>query len=555
MPFPEGMMTRDDLAHAAAVTPQAVSTWARRHHDFPAAVSNGSQALFSTQAVALWLDSRKIPRNALLSGERSGATYGTRFRSAVGLPTSGAIDEGSARQSKERLNQELWVPLEQLLRKSSDPEVFEAVAMSLLCLRGTDSLGWTELATASAATIQETLTHVRSRQPERLAKATAALQDLPATSWWCYQLVKLVSVIGSERINPAQAFDYLLDRFAQERHSSRDEYLLPAELANLMVQMLGPKSGTRVHDPCCGTGSLLLAAANQLGVDSAQASATMTGRAASMRTWRMANINIALRGIQIDLGDGPPADPREVDAGSGPFDAVLLNPPFGMRTWSTPTRRDPRSWPHGEPSPHNPAFAWLQSALEVLAPGGRAAIVMPNLTTFARTGRERSIRRSLVDDRVVHCVVSLPNQLFRETTVPVTLWILAHPNDSFGDEVLLIDARSAAHRDGPTHRVLSHRGCRAILDAYRSWGRGAGKFPTTVDDVRSAAVAIAEIRERGYDLQATTYLDQHRLAPVRGRTDEQLRSLPAEMTRLDSEAQSADAALDRHLRELALWTR
>ncbi|MEV4539806.1 class I SAM-dependent DNA methyltransferase [Asanoa sp. NPDC049518] len=516
---------------------------------------HGSQSRFPTQEVALWLDSRKIPRNALLSGERSGATYGMRFRLSVGLPRSGAVDERPDRQPKERLNQELWIPLEQLLQKTTDPTVFEAVVMSLLCIRGTDALGWTELAMSSSATIRETLTRVRSRQPARLANATAALQDLPGTPWWCHHLVKLVFVIGSVRIHPAEAFDYLIDRFAQERHHSRDEYLLPAELAGLMVEMLDPKAGTRVHDPCCGAGGMLVATANHVGGDSSEISTVITGRAATTRTWRMANINIALRDMQVDLGDGPAADPQEVDAGAGPFDTVLLNPPFGMRAWHTPTTRHPQSWPYGEPSPHDPAFAWVQSVLEALAPAGRAAVVMPSQATFARTGREHTIRRNLVEGGVVRCVVGLPDQLFRETTVPVTIWFLSHPDHSFGDEVLLIDARSAARRERPTHRMLSHRGRRAILDAYRYWVNGAGRLPTTVGDVRSAVVPVTSIRDHGYDLQAATYLDQHRAAAASNLTDEQLRTLPRQISRLDLEARTADSALERRLRELTPWTR
>src|SRR5205085_1609035 len=123
-------------------------------------------------------------------------------------------------------------------------------------------------------------------------------------------------------------------------------------------------------------------------------------------------------------------------------------------------------------------FAWLQAAVEALSPGGRAAVIMPNRATFARTSREHAIRAAMVDRGAVRCVIALPDHLFRETTVAVTVWILVRPDEEPADDILLIDARAAARTDGPTHRVLTDRGCQVVIDAYRAWLRGAAPLAT-----------------------------------------------------------------------------
>ena len=301
-------------------------------------------------------------------------------------------------------------------------------------------------------------------------------------------------------------------------------------------------------------GSLLVAVGEHMsGAAGTGLPATVTGCAATARTWSLATLNVAIHGIPVDLGDGPPADPREVDADQGRFDVVVLNPPFGRRDWSRPASRLRRPWPYGEPSPHNVAFAWLQTAVEALVPGGRAAVVMPYRATFGSTARERNIRGMMVKRGAVRCVVALPSHLFRETTVPVTVWILAHPRYDAGRDVLLIDARAAARKDGPTHRVLTERGCRAILDAYQGWLDGSATFSGLVSDVTATTATVTEIREHGYDLQPVTYLNQRRQVTAEQRV--RLRTLPDELAWLDAVARAADLTLDRCLEKLAPWIR
>ncbi|WP_327652618.1 N-6 DNA methylase [Micromonospora aurantiaca] len=549
----ETSMTKREVAHAAGVTTQAVSNWARRHPNFPRLVRRGSQDGYLTSAVAAWLDGRRIPRPELLPGERQGTTYGERFRSAVGYPASPDANDPTGAPAAESLDEDLWAPLEPLLRKSEVPAAFEAVVLSLLCLRDTSPADWAAVSRSSVDTIHEIVTRAWERQPERMATATTALRDAPTTLYGRDRLLKIVRILAAVRAPAGHVFAYLLDRFARFRHSSPDEYLVPAELARLMVRMVDPAPSDRVHDPCCGPGNLLVAAGKRLAGTGSPV--TLTGRAATARTWSLATMNAAIHRMRVDLGDGPPSDPGEIDAEPGRFDVVLLNPPFGMRNWSLPTSRSARPWPYGDPSAHNVTMAWLQAAVEALAPGGRAAVIMPYSATFALTVREREIRGAMVEHGTVRCVVALPGHLFRETTVPVTVWILVRPGDNTTGEVLFIDARRATRRSSPTHRVLTEHGCQAVLDAYQGWTNGTTALPIAREDIAATTATVPEIREHDYDLQPSTYLNQRRQIVPDPRTSPMLPALQSDLARLDADARAADLTLDRCLERLVSWTR
>lgn len=200
-------------------------------------------------------------------------------------------------------------------------------------------------------------------------------------------------------------------------------------------------------------------------------------------------------------------------------------------------------------------MAWLQAAVEALAPGGRAAVIMPYNATFALTVREREIRGAMVERGAVRCVVGLPSHLFRETTVPVTVWILAHPGDTAGEEVLFVDARGATRKISPTHRVLTAPGCQAVLDAYQKWMNKTAALPIATEDFAATTATVTEIREHSYDLQPSTYLNQRRQAVTDRRTSPTLPALRSNLGRLDDEARTADLTLDRCLERLVSWTR
>jgi type I restriction enzyme M protein len=503
------LISRADVARAAGVSEQAVSLWASRHKSFPLVMRGGGRVGYPVEALAEWLDRRVIQQRTRRRGDPPGLTYGQRFRIALGLAIPPGGGDGADQRSGEPLDR-LWARVDRLRRDSAHPLEFEAVVLSLLCVREVDPVGWMTLLRASVDTVQPVISQVTRRLPKPLVAATQTLRGVPATDWWRGTLRQVVAILAGEHVTPTiDTFDYLLDRFAQRRGGSPDEYLVPAALAHLMVSLVDPQPGDRVHDPCCGPGTLLAAAGQYLSRtgDSAadrHATTTITGRATTDRTWQLAALNLAARGLPCEIGTRPPADPNEVDGGPGPYDVVLLNPPFGKTQWSLPTPQPSRQWPYGQPTPFDTASAWLQMTASMLAPGGRAAVIMPNRFVSELDGHKSPLREGLVNDGVLRCVITLPEKLFRETSTAVTVWVLAHPGDQPRDDLLLIDGRQAARADG-TYRVLTEDSCAAILDTYRAWLAGSAPQRRPISRVWAVAVTQQQVRDRDHALLPQAY--------------------------------------------------
>lgn len=569
-------MARAQVARAAGVSPEAVSNWVRRHPDFPLLTRLGRQTGYPVTAVATWLDTRKIHGDDLLPGEQQGRTYGHRFREATGLAAATPPPERLDGSMTDRLEKSLWTPLVRLGKGSSDPDVFQATVMSLLCLRGADPVAWSRIVEPPADTVHDVIGEVLRRQPDGLAKAVDALRHVPNDAWWQHRLVKIIGILtnrvsaGAEsavagRIPAADAFDYLLDRFAKERRRSQDQFLTPAALARLMVRLADPGPADRVHDPCCSSGELLVAALAHVRYKGATGpTPSISGRAISLRTWRLAAMNVAVHDGRVDLADIPPGSFHEIDAGPGGYDVILMNPPFNMADWQLPADGRQHRWPYGEPPPHNANFAWLQLAAEALAPAGRAVVMMPESAADNANPRDRDIRGSMVENGVVRCVIAFPKQLFRETTTAVTLWVLGRPSEQRQD-VLLMDATqaraaaprraaAAAPRKDRTYRTLTGEGCQTIVDVYRGWLDYSTDLPVTANGVRAVCTTLDEIRQRNYDLHPAAYVHRQVAGTPEAASSRSLLQLRDELGHLDSRAKEIDLALDHYLDRMLPWS-
>jgi type I restriction enzyme M protein len=558
------VLTRAQIARAAGVSPEAVSNWIRRHPDFPQPTQLGRQTGYPVTDVATWLDTRKIHGDDLLPEEQQGRTYGHRFREATGLTATTLPPERLDGSMTDRLEESLWTPLVRLGKGSSDPDVFQATVMSLLCLlRGTDPATWSRIVETPADTIHNVIGEVLPRQPDSRAKAVDALQHVPNDPWWRHRLVQIIKILTSQvsadaesaaarRTPAADAFDYLLDRFAKERRRSQDQFLTPAALARLMVRLADPEPMDRVHDPCCSSGELLVAALAHMRDKGDTRPTSISGRAITPRTWRLAAMNVAVHDGRVDLADSPPESFHEIDAGPGDYDVILMNPPFNMADWQLPADGRQHRWIYGEPPSHNANFAWLQLAVEALTPAsGRAVVMMPESAADNANPRDRDIRASLVKNGVVRCVIAFPKRLFRETTTAVTLWILGSPSEQQQD-VLLIDATAATRKDR-TYRTLTDEGCQTIVDVYRGWLDHSTDLPMTANGVRAARTTLDEIRQQNHDLHPATYVHHHVAGAPEAASTRSLPELRDELRHLESRAKEIDRVLDHHLNRMLPW--
>jgi type I restriction enzyme M protein len=558
------LMTRLEIAQAAGVHGAAVNNWMRRHPDFPDPVSAVPADLFAAEDVAEWLDNRKIQRDERRDGETAGTTYGRRFRLTVGLADVRFDAKVAPDMVAEAIKADLWKNLEPGFTQSQDHTMFQEMIMALVCVQAIAPKQWARIADTLSPDL---FAHVWSDLPTVDGVRPELLDRIVRDGWWQARFRTGVKVLqrwvqpGTDapqervgrRLTAAAAFDHLLDRFAQARKSSDDEYLTPHGVARLMVRLADPGPEDRVYNPCCGSGEIVAAVLDHRRDNAADGSLghQVSGHALASRAWRLAVMNTAVHGCPLDLGGPPPDDLEVVDVRGGPYDVVLANPPFTMSDWRSATEIAPDGWPYGEPSRHNAHFAWLQLIATALAPAGRAVAVMPSSTTSVTTSKSRQIRAAMVEQGVVRCIIELPKQMFRETASPLTLWLLGSPTQRPDHEVLLIDAKKATEPVGRTHRTLTDAGSRHIVDLYRAWSEAGGGPIQPTGDIAAVAVSLERLREHDHDLTPSTYLRPP--APDVTSRSPRPTTLRAELRRLDDVADAADLALDRLLDRLQPW--
>ena len=315
------------------------------------------------------------------------------------------------------------------------------------------------------------------------------------------RLGQIIDLISNIRVGDAEArskdvlgrvYEYFLSQFASAEGKKGGEFYTPRCIVKLLVDMLEPFSG-RVYDPCCGSSGMFVqsvefirahASGNGNGGKShrgTRADISIYGQESNYTTWRLAQMNLAIRGIegQIAHGDSFHND-RHPDLKA---DFILANPPFNISDWGGERLTDDKRWQYGTPPKGNANFAWVQHIVHHLAPTGSAGFVLANGSMSSSQSGEGGIRKSLIEADRVDCMVALPGQLFYSTQIPAGLWFLARDRKAgtFRDrrgEVLFIDARKMGRMVDRTHRELTDEDITRIADTYHAWrgGEGVGDY-------------------------------------------------------------------------------
>lgn len=277
-----------------------------------------------------------------------------------------------------------------------------------------------------------------------------------------------------------RVYEYFLSRFASSEGKLGGEFYTPSSVVHLMIEMLEPFNG-RVYDPACGSGGMFVQADRFVRAHGGQRNdISVFGQEQNPTTWRLAKMNLALRGIDANLGaewGDSFHDDKHPDLRA---DFVIANPPFNISEWDGHLLRDDERWRYGTPPAGNANFAWIQHMLHHLAATGIMATVLANGSLSSQQSGEGDIRRTLVENDLVECIVSLPGQLFYTTQIPVCLWFLTKDKsarssktgrgmrDRRGD-VLFIDARNLGHMATRTTKVFSDEDIAAVADTYHGW--------------------------------------------------------------------------------------
>ena len=357
-------------------------------------------------------------------------------------------------------------------------------------------------------------------------------------------------------------YEYFLSEFANAEGKKGGEFYTPRSVVKLLVAMLEPYKG-RVYDPCCGSAGMFVqsiefidAHANGNGngkVSKAKADISIYGQESNHTTWRLAKMNLALRGIegQIENGDSFHND-RHPDLKA---DYILANPPFNVSDWGGERLQDDKRWQYGVPPKGNANFAWVQHIVHHLAPFGVAGFVLANGSMSSNQSGEGEIRRNLIEGGLVDCMVALPGQLFYSTQIPACLWFLAKDRKG-GDhrdrtgEVLFIDARKMGRMVDRTHRELTGDDLARIAGTYHAW-RGeeeAGAYADVPGFCRSAP--LDEVRKHGHVLTPGRYVGAEAQEDDGEPFAEKMDRLAAQWREQQAEAERLDAAIEENLGRL-----
>ena len=297
------------------------------------------------------------------------------------------------------------------------------------------------------------------------------------------QLIDLIGNIGlGDKANRSKdilgrVYEYFLSQFASAEGKKGGQFYTPRCIVGLLVEMLTPYKG-RVYDPCCGSGGMFVQSEKFVEAHGGRVGDIhVFGQESNHTTWRLAKMNLAIRGIDANLG-AEHADSFHRDLHPDlKADYVLANPPFNDSDWRGELLRGDKRWQYGTPPRSNANFAWVQHFIYHLAPAGMAGFVLANGSLSSNQSSEGEIRKSVIEAGLVDCMVALPGQLFYSTQIPVCLWFIARDkrNGRFRDrrgEILFIDARKLGRMIDRVHRELTGDDIARIAGAYHAW-RGA----------------------------------------------------------------------------------
>jgi type I restriction enzyme M protein len=347
-----------------------------------------------------------------------------------------------------------------------------------------------------------------------------ARQNLDPTS-----LGELIDLVGNIALGDAKArsadvlghvFEYFLGEFALAEGKKGGQFYTPRSVVELLVEMLEPYKG-RVFDPCCGSGGMFVHSEKFVTEHQGKVNdISIYGQESNQTTWRLAKMNLAIRGIDSSQvkwnNEGSFLNDAHKDLKA---DYIIANPPFNVSDWGGDLMRTDGRWQYGTPPTGNANFAWMQHFIYHLAPNGQAGVVLAKGALTSKTSGEGDIRKALVENGFIDCIVNLPAKLFLNTQIPAALWFMSRNRCSspvgggggFRDrsnEILFIDARNLGHLINRRTKELSQEDVDKITSTYHNWRNLEGNY----EDIAGfcASAPISKVKELDYVLTPGRYV-------------------------------------------------
>lgn len=347
---------------------------------------------------------------------------------------------------------------------------------------------------------------------------------------------------GNSKDILGRTYEYCLAKFAEQEGKLAGEFYTPSCVVRTLVEVLQPYNG-RVYDPCCGSGGMFVQSSKFIENHGGNIkNISVYGQDSNPTTWKLAQMNLAIRGIEADLGKFS-ADTFFNDCHPQlKADFIMANPPFNLSGWGQDKLLDDMRWQYGTPPANNANFAWLQHMIWHLAPNGRIGMVLANGSLSSQSGGEGEIRKNIINADLVDCIVAMPSQLFYTTQIPVSLWFLAKNKKQKG-KTLFIDARKLGTMVTRKLRELTDADIQRIADTYNAFVDG------TLEDEKGfcAVVTTQDIAKQDYILTPGRYVGIEEQEDDGEPFEEKMSRLTSELSELFAKSHELEAEIKEKL--------
>jgi type I restriction enzyme M protein len=377
------------------------------------------------------------------------------------------------------------------------------------------------------------------------------------------RLGELIDLIGSITLGSSEArsrdllgrvYEYFLGQFADAEGKKGGQFYTPKSIVQLLVEMIEPYRG-RVFDPCCGSGGMFVQSekfiqAHQGKLDDIH----IFGQESNQTTWKLCRMNLAIRNIDSDEvkwnNEGSFLNDAHKDLKA---DFILANPPFNDSDWKGDLLREDVRWKYGVPPIGNANFAWVQHFIHHLAPTGIAGFVLANGSMSSNTSNEGEIRKNIIEADLVDCMVSLPPQLFFNTSIPACLWFVTRDkkNNKFRDrrrEIFFIDARNMGTMIDRRHRVLTDDDIKKISQTYHAWRGELEGYQDVKGFCKSAK--LEEVRQQNWVLTPGRYVGSEEKEEDMEEFNEKMQRLTSELSEQFKKSRELEDEIRKNLERI-----
>ena len=352
--------------------------------------------------------------------------------------------------------------------------------------------------------------------------------------------------IGTDHDVLGRTYEYCIAQFAAYEGVKGGEFYTPSSVVKTIVEILKPYENCRVYDPCCGSGGMFVQSVKFLQAHSGNRNKiSVYGQESNADTWKMAKMNMAIRGIDADFG------PYQADTffndlhPSLKADFIMANPPFNLSNWGQDKLKDDARWKYGLPPSGNANYAWIQHMIHHLAPNGKIGLVLANGALSTQTSGEGEIRKRIIEDDLIEGIVAMPTQLFYSVTIPVTLWFISRNKKQKG-KTLFIDARKMGYMVDRKHRDFTQDDIKKLADTFTAFQEG------TLENKKGfcAVVTTEDIAKQDYILTPGRYVGIEEQEDDGEPFEDKMKRLTSELSKMFEQSNTLQDEIKKNLESI-----